>query len=199
MKRILLPLLLCSLVACKKDKTHSGPIDNRGTGAAAHELLSADTYTSLQVEVSYMPGYAPDAAALSQLQAFLQARLNKPAGITVSSHAIPAASNTVLSVNDLETIEGSARTLHSGGSNAAVHVLCTNGTYSSNSVLGVAYSGTSVALFGQKIHENSGGIGQASRTKLEATVLEHEIGHLLGLVDNGTPMRSNHKDPNGTA
>ena len=51
-----------------------------------------------------------------------------------------------------------------------------------------------MVLFGKKIHDNSGGLGQASRTKLEATVLEHEFGHILGLVDIGTPMQTNHKD-----
>lgn len=51
-----------------------------------------------------------------------------------------------------------------------------------------------MVVFGKKIHDNSGGLGQASRTKLEATVLEHELGHLLGLVDIGSPMQTNHKD-----
>jgi hypothetical protein len=51
-----------------------------------------------------------------------------------------------------------------------------------------------VVLLGKKIHDNSGALGQASRTKLEATVLEHEMGHLLGLVDLGSPMQTAHRD-----
>src|SRR5207237_5065751 len=56
------------------------------------------------------------------------------------------------------------------------------------------YRNTSIALFGKTIHDNSGAVGQSSRTKLEATVLEHEIGHLLGLTDVGSPMQTPHKD-----
>ena len=47
---------------------------------------------------------------------------------------------------------------------------------------------------GSTILQNSGGIGQVSRTKLYSTVLEHEFGHLMGLVDLGSPMITNHKD-----
>ena len=51
-----------------------------------------------------------------------------------------------------------------------------------------------MSILGKTIHDNSGGLGQASRTKLESTVLEHEFGHILGLVDLGSPMQTNHKD-----
>ncbi len=77
----------------------------------------------------------------------------------------------------------------------AVNILYTNGQYTgSANTLGIAYRNTSIALFGKTIHDNSGGVGQTSRTKLEATVLEHEIGHLLGLVDLGSSMQVDHKD-----
>src|SRR4030095_6546174 len=76
----------------------------------------------------------------------------------------------------------------------ALYILYTNGNYTDNNVLGIAYKNTSVVLFGKKINDNSGGLGQASRTKLVATVAEHEMGHLLGLVDLGSPMVTGHKD-----
>lgn len=40
----------------------------------------------------------------------------------------------------------------------------------------------------------SGGIGEPSQSVVEQTVTKHEVGHLLGLVDNGTPMQNDHKD-----
>jgi predicted Zn-dependent protease len=201
MKRtlFLFALLLVLAPSCKKDKGSNGPLDERNTGAAARELLVGDSYRSLQVQVSYMPGFAPDAAALSSLKAFLEARLNKPEGVVISTQQIAAASSVTLGVSEISALESANRSQHSNGSTAAIHILYTNGNYTENNVLGIAYGGTSVAIFGKKIHDNSGGIGQAGRTKLEATVLEHEIGHLLGLVDIGTPMLTAHKDPNGTA
>lgn len=170
-------------------------LHNRPVGASANELLSSATYTSLKIEIQYMTGYAPDAGAIAHLQSMLAGVVNKTAGISIVTKEIPGAAGQTLSVNDIVTIEKSNRTVFTSGSQLGVYVLYTNGNYTDASTLGVAYKNTSVALFGKKIHDNSGALGQANRTKLEATVLEHELGHLLGLVDIGSPMQTNHKDP----
>ncbi len=169
-------------------------LHNRPVGASGNELLSSSKYSSLKIEVQYMTGYQPDAAALNHLQTTLQALINKPSGISIVTKEIPASSSLALSVNDVYTIEKNNRTAFTSGSEIAVYILYTNGNYTDNNVLGVAYKNTSAVLFGKKINDNSGGFGQASRTKLVSTVIEHEVGHLLGLVDLGSPMQTNHKD-----
>jgi hypothetical protein len=169
-------------------------LHNRPVGASAKELLASTQYTSLKIEVQYMAGYQPDAAALNHLQSTLAGLLNKPSGITIVTREIPVSNNVTLSVNDILEIERNNRTVFTSGSQLGVYVLYTNGNYTDAATLGVAYRNTSVALFGKKIQDNSGGLGQASRTKLVATVAEHELGHLLGLVDLGSPMQTAHKD-----
>lgn len=169
-------------------------LHNRSVGASARELLSASQYTSVIIEVQYMTGFAPDAAALTHIQNMLASVVNKPGGITIITKEIPAAANTTLSLNEVVNIEKQNRTAFTSGSQLALYILYTNGDYTENSVLGVAYKNTSCVLFGKKINDNSGAIGQASRTKLVATVAEHELGHLLGLVDLGSPMQTAHKD-----
>ena len=169
-------------------------LHNRSVGASANELLASTKYTSLKIEIQYMPGFAPDAAALTHLQTTLSNLLNKPAGITISTTQIAATSNITLSSDDVLQIERNNRSAFTTDNQIAVYVLYTNGNYTENNVLGVAYRNTSLALFGKKIHDNSGSLGQPSRTKLEATVLEHELGHLLGLVDLGSNMITAHKD-----
>jgi predicted Zn-dependent protease len=201
MKNFLIFLIAGLLIAgCNKSKddyvNNPGASDfhNRVIGASANEILSASKYTSLKIEIQYMTGYPPDAGALTHLQNTLAVLVNKPSGITIVTKEIPASTKTALSVNDIIDIEKNNRTAFTNGSELAICVLYTNGTYSDPNVLGVAYKNTSAAIFGKTIYDNSGGFGQASRTKLEATVLEHELGHLLGLVDIGSPMQSNHKD-----
>ncbi len=169
-------------------------LHNRAVGASANELLASSKYTSLKIEIQYMTGYPPDAAALNHLQTTLTGLLNKPAGISIVTKEIPASGNLTLSVNEIISIERNNRTVFTTGEQIGVYVLYTNGNYTEANTLGVAYKNTSVALFGKKIQDNSGGLGQASRTKLVATVAEHELGHLLGLVDLGSPMQANHKD-----
>ncbi|SDE14747.1 M12 family metallo-peptidase [Niabella drilacis] len=167
---------------------------NRPVGAAAKDLLNSNTFSSLLVEVQYISGYAPDPAALDQLQQFLASRTNKPGGITITTRAIEDPGSTTLSLSQIRELENRNRTAFNNNTRLSLYILYSNSDYTDAGTLGIAYRNTSAALMGKKIHENSGSFGQVSRTKLEATVLEHEVGHLLGLVDLGSPMQSAHKD-----
>jgi len=53
---------------------------SRAPGASAQDLLAASSYDSLIVQVQYVQGFQPTAQGLQNLQSFLAARLNKPAG-----------------------------------------------------------------------------------------------------------------------
>lgn len=198
LKIFVLAALAVASFQCSKTKEIIDVIDpnslhNRSVGASANELLSGSKFTSLKIEVQYMTGFAPDAAALNQLQSFLSNYLNKPSGISVVTKEIQPSANTTLSADQVHSIEKANRTAFTSGTEIAVYILYTNGSYTDDKVLGVAYRNTSAAIFGKKIRDNSGGLGQVSRTKLEATVLQHELGHLLGLVDLGTSMQTPHK------
>jgi hypothetical protein len=198
--KTLIVLIFASLLTagCKtsvlEDITSPEALHSRAVGASANELLSNEKFKSLKIEIQYMTGFAPDAAALNHLQNFLSTHINKPDGITIVTKEISPSSSSPLSVNQIIEIEKQNRSVFSSDDQIALFILYTNGSYTDNKVLGVAYRNTSSALFGKTIHDNSGGLGQSSRTKLEATVLEHEIAHLLGLVDIGSAMQTPHKD-----
>lgn len=198
MKQILLialTFILLSLGCSKSDnKTGGSYSHDRVTGASANDLLSSAHYTSLKIEIQYMPGFQPDAAAIDHLTNFLSSRLNKPEGIEIIQKQISAAAGTVLSAQDVRNIEKQNRTIYTNGNQLGVYFLFTNGNYTDNNVLGIAYQNTSMCLFCKTIYDNSGGVGQASRIKLEATVLEHEFGHILGLVNTGSSMQTAHQD-----
>lgn len=196
--KILIALFFIASFACNKEDDINDPsnpdfLHGRSVGASANELLSSNKYKSLKIEVQYMTGFAPDNAALTHLQNFLSGYLNKPNGITIVTKEIPASSNGTSDVNAIEAIEKQNRSAFTTGDQIALYILYTNGEYSNNQTLGIAYKNTSAAIFGKTISDNSGGLGQVNRTKLEATVLEHELGHLLGLVDIGSPMQTPHK------
>jgi len=199
-KIILIVFLVAAIISCRKeyDPYSNDPNDpdyfyNRPVGASANELLANTKFTSLKIEIQYMTGYAPTSAALTHLQNTLSSLLNKTT-ISIVTREITPASSTVLNIDQVLEIERNNRTVFTTGTEFGVYVLCTNGFYSDDKTLGAAYRNSSMVLFGKKINDNSGGIGQPGRTKLEATVAEHEFGHLLGLVDVGTAMQTNHKD-----
>ena len=201
MKR--LPVLLSALslffLQCNKEKNpfvnNTGSYNhNRNVGASANDLLSGSKYNSIKIEIQYMPGYQPDAASVNNLVGMLNDRLNKGGGITVVQTQVASLNKTTLGIDDITSFENQHRTVFTAGSQLGVYFLFTDGGYTDNNVLGVAYKNTSMCIFGKTINDNSGGIGQTSRTKLSTTVLEHEFGHILGLVDVGTAMQTNHKD-----
>lgn len=73
-----------------------------------------------------------------------------------------------------------------------------DGEYDENSdnskTLGIAYRNTSMVIFEETIRNFSSGIGQPSRAKLEKAVVNHEFGHILGLVNVGALVQSDHQD-----
>lgn len=203
MKKSLFLLLSISLLVaqCSKDKrnyeNYSGNYDHsRSVGASAGDMLKGTVYSSVKIELQYMPGFQPDAAAVDHLVNMLTARLNKPAGITVVQKQVASIGKTSASVSDITSFEKMNRTVFTKEAELGIYFLFTDGDYTDTNVLGIAYRNTSMCIFGKTIHDHSGDIGQASRTKLTATVLEHEFGHILGLVDVGTPMQTPHKDAN---
>lgn len=187
------------LIGCTKSSTTTSlpeinAENNKPVGASANDLLSANKYTNLKIEIQYMPGFQPDAASVTNLTNFANSLLNKPAGITVTQTQIAASNKTSLTLNEIASVEQTNRTAVTSGNQMAVYFLFTDANYSQPNVLGIAYRNTSMCLMGKTIKDNSGGVGQTSKTKLETTVMQHELAHILGLVDIGSPMQTNHKD-----
>ena len=198
--KIVALLFLTSIffAACsKKDAvsaTNNQSANQLAVGASANDFLSAAKFQSINLEILYMPGYAPDPTALNNLIAFLNTLINKPNGINITQRAINASGKTVLTIAEIRAIEKYNRTIYNTSNALGVCLIFVDATYSEPNVLGVAYNNTSMVVLGKKVMDNSGGINQPSRTKLETTVEEHEFGHLLGLVNTGSAMQVNHED-----
>lgn len=187
------------LMGCSKHAHHPATggetYSQQAVGRSANDLLTAGRFTSLVLEIDYMGDHPPDPGAVDQLRSFLLGILHKPAGITVTSIRIPASGGAPLDETAIGKLEKQYRTRYPEDSTLAVYLLYADADCATPGVLGVAYRNTSLCLFGKTISDHSGGIGQASKTKLTATVLEHEMGHLMGLVNTGTPMAADHEDP----
>ncbi|HWB24151.1 MAG TPA: hypothetical protein VG738_01670 [Chitinophagaceae bacterium] len=184
--------------ACSKNNNGSSSggahSDNLSVGASAHDFLSGDIFSTLTIQVEYSPGMKLQQQSIDNLTAFLQAHLHKTGGITVTQSPVSSIAKSTVSIGDVSSFEDNNRTLFSGGSNLAVCVLAVDADYSSAGVAGVAFKNTSIVLLEKTIQANSGGLAQASRVVVESSVLEHEFGHLLGLVNIGAGMVTPHED-----
>lgn len=190
---LLLTVLLLFHGCKKKDKDENSP-----SYIIARDFLSSEKYDRLIIQIQAVNGYDLTSQTTDNLVNFLEARLNKPGGIQVITSNIASPGKPVLTLSEIRDLEKKNRTEYSGGKTLAAYFFITDGEYSesqtNSKVLGVAYSSTSMAVFGKSVQDFSGGINQPSSTTLETTVIEHEFGHILGLVNNGTGMQNPHQD-----
>jgi hypothetical protein len=191
---LVLSLITISLTACKKEDNYIHDIQPK-------HFLSEDTYKSLTVEVIAVEGHEPNATALVNLESFLESRLNKSQGINITQKTIPSPENISFSANDLRSLEDKQRTQYTQNENLTAYIFYADQEYAGNTneskVIGLAYGSTSMCIFEKTVDDNSGGLGQVSRKNLETSVLIHEFGHVLGLVNTGTSMVQNHESTPG--
>ena len=201
----ILPILFLFALACSTDGDTGNPIDSINTsvnkksvGDSAKDLVVETTYGSLTIELFYVTGFKPTAATVDNFKSFLENRLQKSGGIAIELKELDSPGQEVYSIADVRNLEDSIRTAYNEGDTIKVFGVYLDGEYSENnadgSVLGVAYRNTSFVIFAKTIQDFSGQTLAPSATVLETTVMNHEFGHLLGLVNAGTPMQSFHQD-----
>jgi len=173
------------------------PNNNRSTGVSANELLSESFFSKIYVDLVYVEGSQPTASAVSNLRSFLSARLNKSSGIEIVQKSIPATGKTSYTISEIVEIENTQRTRFNSQDEIAVFAFFADGESSENDgnsvVLGTAYKNTSFVIFEEtlKVAANN---SSTSLATIESTVIRHEFAHLLGLVNNGSTMQTQHQD-----
>lgn len=163
-------------------------------GSSAEDFLRDTDFENLTLQVQYMEGYEPDAEALDNLQSFLEERLNKTSVSILSPESLPPGGQESYTAAEVRDLEEKHRTEYSGEGMLAAYLMILDGEFSTADVLGIAYYNTSMALFGKTLGNASGGIGQPSKSVTETIVMRHEAGHIIGLVNNGVDMQSDHQD-----
>lgn len=189
----------CSDQPTQVDDTVNGFNHKEGPGNSNDAFITNNIFDELIVEIQYMPGVEPRQASIDNLQAFLQQHLEKTSITILTPQEIPSGEQDSYTAGDVRNLEDDHRETFTEGSTLASYVLFLDGEFNTGNVLGIAYRNTSTAYFGETINRISGGVGQPSRVQIESTVFNHEFGHLMGLVNNGTNAQNedHHDSGNG--
>ncbi len=185
-------ILLCVLLfsACKSDDNGNTAEDlteanKKSLGTSAEELLSSGDFESLTIELVYAEGFRPNTQSITNFKAFLEARVNKPGGISILETVIDPPANAPFTIQEIVQIEDQNRTQYNNGQNIAVYIFFANGSSSNDTptkvTLGSAYRNTSIVIY-EKTLQNLNDEGLNLIT-LETSTLNHEFGHLFGLVN----------------
>lgn len=210
MKQIILKVVLaCSIFfSCTSESENDVDENNnvntnfslnrQATGSSANDLLSANSFKKMVVEIGYISGFKPSETAKNNFKKFIENSTNKPEGVTFIEKEIPATGKTIFTLDEVVALEKQHRTKYNTSTTIAVWVLFINGKSdkdtSQSAILGAAYWNTSFVIYEETIHGLSDSAFEPSRSLLESSVINHEFGHILGLTNLGSNLQSDHED-----
>jgi hypothetical protein len=194
-RSLALAALLIFAISCNRDEAVPDFVVNNSVHPI--DFLTNNTYPALNIEVAYVEGYQPSPTALNNLVSFLSQRLNKSNGVIVTQRTMPATGKASIDIDAIRSLERAQRKTVTSGKTLTAWLMFLDAEYSestaSSKVLGISYGASSIAIFEKSVYAYVQP-DMPSRAILETVVVDHEFGHLLGLVDNGTPMVTPHKD-----
>ncbi|MEZ4859124.1 MAG: membrane metalloprotease [Flavobacteriaceae bacterium] len=200
-------IALLVLLGCKNDDTSEVVEDptaqnKKALGTSAEDILSDDSYGALTVELVYTESSRPSQESINGFRNFITSRVHKPNGIFFIENQVPDQSGAPFTLDNIRSFEEEFRTQYTEGNTIAVYLFFSNGSSSNdtqtNVTLGTAYRNTSIVVYQNtlKIVTNSDPI---SLPILEQTVMEHEFGHILGLVNiQNDDTHTAHEDPSAS-
>ena len=168
-------------------------------GESNEAFVTDENFEKLIIEVQFMPGTEPEEEALARLVSFLDQHLQK-SEITVEEPVeISSGGRNFYRASDIEEIESENREIFTDENRLAAYILFLDGEFENEDAAGFAQFNTSISVSHPIVNRVSSDLQfDPSKESVEATIMTHQFGHLMGLVNNGTDMVQNHHDaPNG--
>tara|TARA_Y100001970_G_scaffold17572_1_gene19759 strand:+ start:293 stop:1027 length:735 start_codon:yes stop_codon:yes gene_type:complete len=185
-------MLIFLMPGCLEDLREDISSCESVTGACRYEILQASKYSRLHIEINYVTDNAPDSDAINLLKTRIEEVTDK-SSISVSQNSFGSTDESY-TLEEILAIEEAQRQRYKSGNTFIIHIMYLNGEYQDNEqALGVAYKGSSFVLFKEKIDDAS--FLLISDKDIEKSVIVHEFGHLLGLVNMGYQSPHDHEDP----
>lgn len=207
MRLVVLPLICALLASCGVELTDEPNYDS------PHYYYQA---SSLIVEVTYETGAEPYEGngilstplwnVTKDNLALLFQNRPRPPSISVPMSVAEmtkadAQGKSGWTASDILKFSRLHRTVYPSATNASFHILFLKGYFydeqeqaTKPSVLGLSINGTSIIAIFKDVVEQSDPIVLNTRKFVEQSTIVHEMGHALGLVNNGVPLTTSHHD-----
>ncbi len=170
-----------------------------GAGDSANDILSNTDFTSLLIEIAYVEGFRPTQEAMDAFENYLRARTFKEV-IEIQYNSLPSPNQESLTIQEVANLEDENRVNYNDGSTLAIYIYFADSPDESDDeasglvTLGSVYRNTSMVVYAQTVRDLAARSILISVADVESATLNHEFGHLFGLVDLGTAMVNDHED-----
>ncbi len=206
--RLVLVALLfgCSLSCSKSNDNVSQPIkidrsgNVLGTGDSARDILSNEEFTKMKVEVVYVQNFRPTQEGMNNFVTYLRERTFKQ-DIEVVYSQVPSSNEDDLSLQEIADIEDENRSVFNNGETLAIYIYFADAPSVDDDeeeglvTLGAVYRNTSMIVYESTVRKLAAQSSRISEADVETATLNHEFGHLFGLVNLGTTPVNDHEDP----
>jgi hypothetical protein len=163
-------------------------------GSEAKGFLEASPFSAMEIEVIPTTGRDPDPGALALFVQRATEHCRKPGGIalTLDGDVAPVNSGaTRWTTDQLLAFQSANRKAKTSGDTIVLQVLYLDGSLASDSTaLAVTVGPDLVAVFKDRVVATA----PADESAAESSVLVHELGHVLGLVNQPDLMVTPHED-----
>lgn len=175
------------------------------SGGLTEDYIRSDRFTGLVVEVDKAPSVPVSEFARDELALGLAPLLDKPAGVSVviDDETLPGPADGIAwTFDELRALAKERFDYVVDANTVKIHTLWVSGGYYSggdsiNAVLELAWSNRYIAMFADSI--TAACLGRSFRATqilcavAQLSIWTHEVGHVLGLVNNGTSMQEPHE------
>lgn len=195
------------LFSCSDDAVETGPTDQELRDRVAGYLKPLPL-TSIRLEVDQVAGKGPNQDVIDLVTSHL-GYFDKPVSVDLDG-TLAASGDGAWTFAELQALATASYGGPKTDDEAVLHVMFVDGRYAehedSAEVLGVAWENRHVVLFADTLQDactpdnndelkRRGLVIRACNATVAGTWL-HEIGHVIGLVNNGLDMVTPHNDPN---
>jgi hypothetical protein len=198
-------LFLAINASCSKDSSdttapmavnHSA--NYKASGESANEILSNNTFDKLLIEIAYVSGFRPTSLAMTDFVAFLKQHSYKD-NIELVYNELPSPNEEKLTLEEVDDLEKKNRTAFNDGSTLAIYIYFADAPSEEDVeeedlvTLGAVYWNTSMVIYEETIRKLASKSLVVTIEDIETATLNHEFGHLMGLVNLGSAPVNEHE------
>lgn len=177
------------------------PDNFQGTGDSANDFLSNSTYDRLEVQIAFVDGFRPTQDAMDNFEDYLREFTFKE-NIDIIYTELESPDEEELTLPEISELELENRTSYNDGSTLAIYIYFADAPSDGDDLdeglvtLGAVYRNTSMVIFESTIRDLASRSILITNADVETATLNHEFGHLFGLVNLGSnPITvNNHED-----